>query len=38
LQNLRRALQLDARIGVKQSIARLEAALSDSLGSDANRV
>ena len=38
LQNLRRALQLDARIGVKQSITRLEAALSDSAGSDGHRL
>lgn len=32
LDNLRRALALDARSGVKQNIARLEAALGDAAG------
>jgi Phage small terminase subunit len=37
LDNLRRALSLDARSGVKQNIARLEAALSDAAGLESDR-
>jgi hypothetical protein len=37
VDHLRRALQLDARCGVKQTIARLEAALSDAAGEEPGR-
>ncbi|CAE6861296.1 hypothetical protein R69658_07628 [Paraburkholderia aspalathi] len=37
LNNLRRALELDARAGVKQDIARLEKRLSIATGGDAGR-
>jgi Phage small terminase subunit len=37
LENLRRALELDSRAGVKQDIARLEKQLSNAAGGNADR-